>query len=164
MRPRSARPKKSAERQRTRASAWRSARPSIQSRRYYTPILLALLRRFFFCAVLRAALLRAQAARGAQGAGFNCAGVNLLNFLALLGQKSTINDAAATPHVRQCIISSHAARDVANRAMQIVPDDHPSLEEALEQALSEWREGATGEVVRGRGVGVTSGSRCAVIC
>ena len=98
----------------------------------------------FFCAVLRAALPRAQAARGAQGAGFNRAGVNLLNFLALLGQKSTINDAAATPHVRQCIISSHAARDVANRAMQIVPDDHPSLEEALDQAHSEWREGATG--------------------
>ena len=47
-------------------------------------------------------------------------------------------------NIRQCIISSHAARDVANRAMQIVPDDHPSLEEALDQAHSEWREGATG--------------------
>jgi hypothetical protein len=72
--------------------------------------------------------------------------------------------------IAQCILSSHAARDVANRAMQvsfprplplfllpckkiyahlpllhqIVPDDHPTLAEAIEQAHSEWKEGATG--------------------
>jgi hypothetical protein len=46
--------------------------------------------------------------------------------------------------IAECILSSHAARDVANRAIQIVPDDHASLEEAVEQARSEWKEGATG--------------------
>jgi len=46
--------------------------------------------------------------------------------------------------IAECILSSHAARDVANRAMQIVPDDHPTLQEAVEQAHSEWKEGASG--------------------
>ena len=58
--------------------------------------------------------------------------------------RQRMEERKALHSVAECILASHAARDVANRAIQIVPDDHATLEEAIEQAHSEWREGATG--------------------